>query len=263
VFDPTRHQAAGLRTVCTPAAVKLMPVSLNRDAAAACDMVWVLSAGLSMLGHGVVVLDATTREHGDRPGLSQHLRGERLDPSSIDDGPYILAAQAGIDELLATAPAMRAPAALERLAGSFAAGTVVLLLAHKEWLSVLFEGSGARPLIPFHVEPTGVIDAYSAVKVLTQAGNMQPILVPIGGEGPEELERRVVDVLLETARKHLGQVPDCWALPDSRHDESPDALSPWVLKIVQSALSLGDGSSLRPWMSPNPRAAFVPHLWSC
>jgi hypothetical protein len=226
-------------------------------------MVWVLSAGLSVLGYDVVVLDATTREHGDRPGLSQHLRGECLDPSSIDDGPYILAAQAGLAELLATAPAMGAPAALERLADSFAADTVVLLLAHKEWLSVLFEGSDARPLIPFPAEPMGVIDAYSAVKVLTQAGNMQPILVPIRGEGPEDLERQVIGVLLETARKHLGHVPDCWVLPDSRHDESPAVLSPWVLKIVQSALSLGDRSSLHPWMSLNPRAALVPHLWSC
>jgi hypothetical protein len=55
----------------------------------------------------------------------------------------------------------------------------VLVLAPKEWLSVLFEESAARPLVPFTLAPAGVVDAYSAIKVLYQAGGLQPVLVPL------------------------------------------------------------------------------------
>jgi len=109
-----------------------------------------------------------------------------------------------------------------------------------------------------------VVDAYSAAKVLLQAGNMQPVLVPVRGEGPEDMERQALAVLLETARKHLGGVPDCWPMPDPRPGESRDVLSHWMLRIVESALKLEDSSStLSLWSSPDQREALVPHLWSC
>lgn len=263
MFDPMIDQAAGLRSACAPASVKLVPVALNRDTATAFDVLWMLGAGLSVLGHGVVALDASTREHAKRPGLSQHLRGEGSEPSEHDEALHIIAAQVGLEELLATAANMGAAAALARLAGSFAVDTVVLVLAPKEWLCVLFEDSGARPLIPFSMKPTGVVDAYSATKVLMQAGNMQPVLVPVRGEGPADMEQQALGVLLETARKHLGDVPECWPMPDPRPTESRDALSHWMLRIVDSALKLEDSAdalSLR--MSPNQREALVPHSWS-
>jgi len=264
VFDPMYDQAAGLRSSCAPGAVKLVPVALNRDSATAFDMLWMLGAGLSVLGHGVVALDATTREHADKPGLAQHLKGDDADLSGSDEALHILAAQVGLEELLTTASTLGAPAALARLAKGFAADTVVLVLAPKEWLSVLFEDTAARPLIPFSLEPTGVVDAYSAAKVLLQAGNMQPVLVPVRGEGPEDMERQALAVLLETARKHLGGVPDCWPMPDPRPGESRDVLSHWMLRIVESALKLEDSSStLSLWSSPDQREALVPHLWSC
>jgi hypothetical protein len=263
VFDHMQDQAAGLRSGCTPAAVKLVPIVFNRDAATAFDVLWTLGTGLSLLGHGVVALDATTREHGHTPGLFHQLRGECFEASGNDEDLHVLAAQAGLAELLTTAATLGANAALARLARSFAADAVVLVLAPKEWLSVLFESSGARPLIPFAIDPTGVVDAYSAVKVLMQAGNMQPVLVPVRGEGPDEMEYQAMRVLLETARKHLGDVPGCWVLPDSRRDESRDVFSSWMLKILGNALTLGDSSSLPTWMFSHQREALVPHLWSC
>lgn len=264
MFDPLYDQAAGLRSVCAPGLVKLVPVVLSRDAATAFDMLWMLGAGLSVLGHGVVALDASTREHSAHPGLAQHLQGEGPDPAEGNEALHILAAQTGLEDLLSTASTQGAAAALTRLAGGFAADTVVLVLAPKEWLSVLFEDSGARPLIPFAMQPTGVVDAYSATKVLMQAGNLQPVLVPVRGEGPEDMERQALGVLLDTARKHLGTMPDCWPLPDPRPGESRDVLSHWMLRIVESALKLEDSSStLSPLTSPNPREALVPHLWSC
>lgn len=266
MFDPMYDQAAGLRSVRTPGAVKLVPVALGRDTATAFDMLWMLGAGLSVLGHGVVALDAATREHDARPGLAQQLRSDAAEAAdgTADDSLHILAAQAGLEDLLGTASSLGTSAALSRLAGCFAADTVVLVLAPKEWLSVLFEDTGARPLVPFSLQPTGVVDAYSATKVLLQAGNLQPVLVPVRGEGPQDMERQALGVLLDTARKHLGTQPDCWPLPDPRPGESRDVLSQWMLRIVESALRLEDSSStLSPWSTNPQREALVPHLWSC
>lgn|GEM_PF-735515 len=265
MFDPLYDQAAGLRTASERGTVKLVPVVLGRDIATAFDMLWMLGAGLSVLGHGVVALDASTREDSGRPGLAQHLRGEGIDPAMGDEAPLtILAAQTGLEELLTTSATLGAAAALTRLAGVFPADTVVLVLAPKEWLSVLFEDTVARPLVPFALQPTGVVDAYSATKVLLQAGNLQPVLVPVRGEGPQDMEHQALGVLLETSRKHLGAMPDCWPLPDPIPGESRDALSQWMLRIVESALKLEDSSStLSPWTHPHQREALVPHLWSC
>lgn len=264
MFEPLYDQAAGLRAVCMPGAVKLVPVVLGRDTATAFDILWALGSGLSVLDHGVMALDASTREHRSRPGLAQALHGEVADGARGDEAMSMLAAQTGLGELLTIASTLGSASALARLAGCFAADTVVLVLAPKEWLSLLFEDSGARPLVPFVMEPAGVVDAYSATKVLLQAGNLQPLLVPVRGEGPVEQEDKALGVLLETARQHLGTTPDCWPLPASRPREPRDAMGQWVLRIVESALKLEDSSfSLPPLTYANPREALVPHQWSC
>lgn len=264
MFDTLHSQAAGLRAVCPSGAVKLVPVAVGRDSTTAFDMLWMLGAGLSVLGHAVVALDATARETDQRPGLAQRLVGEDVEPTDDGDGLHILAAQIGLEGLLRTATDTGADSALAQLAEVLAHDAVVLVLAPKEWLSVLFADTTARPLIPFAMEPLGVVDAYSATKVLMQAGNLQPVLVPVRGEGPEDMEQQALRVLLDTARKHLRQVPECWPLPDNRPGENRDALSGWMLRIVDSALQAAPhaGSPL-PLGHGSLQAARVPHLWSC
>lgn len=237
---------------------------LSRDAPTAFDMLWMLGAGLSVLGRHVVALDATSRENEGRAGLHEQLMSSVQCFSKGDDSWRILPAQIGLEGLLQTASQVSSAAALTRLAAQFSADTVVLVLAPKEWLCVLFEESGAHPLIPFALEPAGVVDAYSATKVMVQAGGMSPVLVPVTGDGPELLEHQGLLVLLETARNHLGQEPECWPMPDIRPGESRDRLSQWMLRIADNALLLnGPSAPGGSWTTPNQREAFVPQLWSC
>lgn len=253
-----------MRAVCPGGTVKLVPVVLGRDANTAFDMLWMLGAGLSVLGHAVVALDSTSQESPAQPGLAELLGGNEVDSAEAGEGLHILAAQSGLKTLLATVPQAGPHSALERLAACFEADTVVLVLASKEHLSVLFDDTAARPLIPLLPEPMGVVDAYSAVKVLMHAANVQPVLVPVRGEGPEEMEQQALKVLLQTAHKHLGRAPDCWALPDNRPGENRHALSGWMLKIVGSALPVP--TTLRHLLSMaqvSGQQAPIPHLWSC
>lgn len=265
MFDPMFDQAAGLRSACAPAGVRLVPVVLSRDMGTAFDMLWMLGAGLSVLGHHVVAMDATSREEPGRPGLMKQLQGAPRLPQADEDSHWnILAAQEGLESLLQTAGKHGARAALGRITALFNADAVVLVLAPKEWLSVLFEESGARPLVPFSLQPAGVVDAYSATKVMVQGADLSPILVPVASNGPPEVESQGLQVLLDTAHKHLGFKPECWPAPESRPGDTRDQMSQWMLRIVDSALLLQDVAEPPSfWATPKQREALVPQLWSC
>jgi hypothetical protein len=258
-------QAAGLRAVCSPTGIRLIPVVLSRDSETAFDLLWTLGTALSALGHEVVALDATSRERPSAPGLSQWLEGG---PASADRSAehqwQVLAAQHGLEALLQQATRAGARFALQRLSRAAGGVGVVLLLAPKEWLCVLLEDSAARPLVPFVVEPAGVVDAYSAIKVLHQAAGVRPVLVPCPGPGPQPLEHQGVRVLCETAQAHLGVLPDAWPVPESTPDpRAGDPWTPWVLRILDNALVVPEAVAVQPRPAASPlREAFAPQSWS-
>lgn len=265
MFDIMHDQAAGLRAVAPPAGIRLVPVVLSRDADAAFDVVWILGAGLSAMGRNVVALDATSREQPNRPGLAQMLQST-AQPGGGADAPawQILPSQSGLSSLMHTAQTEGATASLNRLAAAFTVDTIVLVLAPKEWLSVLFEESQARPLVPFSLEASGVVDAYSAVKVLFQAGGLQPVLMPVPSAVPDALVAQGVGVLSDTALRHLGWVPDSWPVPAFQPGESGETASQWMLRIEGSALALEGGCVMPPsWLTPHLPEALIPKLWSC
>lgn len=264
MFDPMFDQAAGLRSVAAPHSVRVLPVVLSRESGTAFDMVWTLGAGLSVLGHNVVALDATSREQAGRPGLAQSLKASMGQAPAEDIQWQVLPAQSGIQTLLHLAATQGPEAALARLATCFTPDTVVLMLAPKEWLSVLLEGLAVRPLVPFTFQPTGVVDAYSAIKVLHQGGGLQPVLVPLRSEVPEPVAEQALAVLLETAQRHLSWTPDSCPLPEGGPGVSRDAITQWMLRMLESALLLEEpGTPVPSWNPANTREALVPQLWSC
>lgn len=277
MFDPMFDQAAGLRAVGMPGAVRLVPVVLSRDLDTAFEALCQLGDGLLALGYPVVALDASCLERAGRVGLSSMLHAAggapRINTSKLTavadhagHGWPSLPAQTGLGSLLHLAASQGARQALQRLASVFALNTVVLVLAPKEWLSVLFEDSDAQPLVPFALQPSGVVDAYGAIKVLSQAGGLQPVLLPVASGLPDEVERRSLAALLDTADKHLGFRPE--SLPWMASMQADEALAsrpvgPWVLRMAESALVMGgDDSPPLTWSTPNQREALVPQLWS-
>ncbi len=277
MFDPMFDQAAGLRAVGMPGAVRLVPVVLSRDVDTAFEALCLLGDGLRALGYPVVALDASCLERPGRVGLSSLLHAgadaprvnsARLTPGAdpAGHGWPSLPAQNGLNSLLRLAASQGARHALTRLAAVFALNTVVLVLAPKEWLSVLFEDSAAQPLVPFALQPSGVVDAYSAIKVLSQAGGMQPVLFPVANDLPDEVAQRSMEALLDTADKHLGFQPEClpWGAGVAAQGPLASTAGPWVLRMADSALAMGgDDGPPSAWSTTNQREALVPQLWSC
>lgn len=263
MFDPAFDQAAGLRGLEGPSAVRVLPVVLAREGQLAFDLAWTLGATLSAMGHRVVALDAAGREAVGKPGLAQLLKAG---PHAAEDEAAwrVLPSQSGLQTLLHMATTQGAEPAMLRLTASFAGDTVVLLLAPKEWLGILLDGMPVRPVVPMTYEPTAVVDAYSALKVLHQAAGLQAVLVAMPSDMPDGVAQQALQVLCETATRHLGWLPESWDLPDGQGPDAREALTRWVLRMLESALLIEEPVPGAPgWSSTNPREALVPQLWSC
>jgi len=263
VFDPAFDQAAGLRGLEGPSAVRVLPVVLARESQPAFDLAWTLGASLSALGHRVVALDAASREAPGRPGLTQLLKSG-AEPHNDDAVWRVLPSQSGLQTLLHVAATQSADASMLKLASCFQGDSVVLLLAPKEWLGVLLENLPVRPVVPLTFQPAAVVDAYSALKVLHQAAGVQSVLVAMPTDVPDGVGQQALQVLCETTTRHLGWLPESWDLPDGQGPEAREELTCWVLRMLESALLIEEPAPGTPgWSTSNPREALVPQLWSC
>lgn len=243
----------------------MVPVVLLRETAVAFELLWALGSGLIGMGHPVVALDASCRERPGQPGLAQYLDGSLMAQMDSGEGDWLsLAAQTGLETLMHTATTLGAPAALARLAVLFPVDAVVLVLAPKEWVCVLFEDTAAQPLVPFVLQPAGVVDAYGATKVLLHAGGMSPVLVPTTTSGQPASASAALHTLLATSRTHLGQEPSVWDWPHAGPESRHGVYSAWMLRMFSSALLVDDQRDSPSFLGGfGQREALVPQLWSC
>jgi hypothetical protein len=264
MFDPMYDQAAGLRQSSAPIGVRFVPVVLSqRDSATAFDTLWALGAGLAFLGHQVVALDATGIESAEHEGLVELLKRK----TTFDMGLQkwrIQASQLGLQQVLKTSTMVSPQIALHQLAAVFSAQTIVLVLAPKDWLCLLFEDSGAQPLIPFAANPAGLVDAYESFKMLEQGAGLSPVLVPVLQNHADKVQAVMLKSLSQTIQTHLNVAAHICPMPATRPGHSGDELRQWMLKIVETALLLDDETEL--WLHPfasGTQDAVIPYLWSC
>jgi hypothetical protein len=126
-------------------------------------------------------------------------------------------------------------------------GAFVLLTAPVDVLAVLLQGTAARPLVPLDAQPRSLVEAYNAAKVLLQAGELLPVLVPMAPAGRfasaqpglAALEAPVF-ALVQCARTHLGVDLQSWpvAYDESRDTPADRVPEPWWFKVLDSALTV-------------------------
>ncbi len=141
-------------------------------------------------------------------------------------------------------------AVLRRWLKGVPSGSVVLLHAPLEAMTVLLADSEARPLVPLDATPAACVQAYNAVKVLHEAAALAPVVVsllqpPTGGDGlkTNDALAQTARTLQETCQQRLGWVPVVWPL--EYHFSGAGPLDGGValagrLKLLDSALILDD-----------------------
>lgn len=140
-------------------------------------------------------------------------------------------------------------AVMRRWLAGVPGGSVVLLHAPLEALTVLLGDSEARPLVALDDTPPGLVEAYNAVKVLHQAAALEPIVMALQAmpaheptAGPDRLSN-AVQSLRSTCEQQLAWVPLAWSLEyhfsGTGMRDGAAALSS-RLKLLDSALILDD-----------------------
>lgn len=270
-------QAHGLLAGAATQPTRLLVVPATAHGGVAHQLLWLLARRLAREGEQVLVIDGMASE---APGTG--LRA-RLDAAPADraawpgdwtedlvSGVHILPGRLGLRQLGNQAHALGGERTVQRLAQALPCGVFVLLTAPVEVLAVLLHGTPARPLVPLDTQPRALVEAYNAAKVLLQAGDLLPVMVPMApaGRTPGELGPVGLDAplqaLAQCARTHLGADLQIWPLAyDETRDTPADRVpEPWWFKVLDSALTVTSEPAAGALSRP-PEVAAEPDFRRC
>lgn len=256
-------QAHGLHAYAAMASsTRLLPVPAMVHGGVSHRLLWLMARRLAQQGEPVWVIDGMADEAPGQGLLGRLLARDRQAPAWGGDpdeetvpGVRIVAGRQGLLRLANQMHSLGSEAALQLLLATVPGGAHVLLTAPVEVLAVCLQGSAARPLVALDGQPRSVVEAYNVVKVLLQAGEVHPVLVPMapGAPGPrarggahvradaqwQSLDAPV-QALARCARAHLGEDLQIWPVAyDDCRDTSADRVpESWWLKVLDSALVL-------------------------
>jgi hypothetical protein len=207
MLDYHASQAAGLHGLApSPGSALLLAMVSHGDDRAELPLLWRLCAQWVELGYAVTVLDGTTFESADNPGLAQLLD---LDyPGGCENlcEPTwtIIPSAAGL-QTLCEMPDGRSRS-LQRLEALFQQEGIVIVYSRSDWLVQLLGDSGVAPLLAVSCARNSLLSSYLALKRLLIKGRLEPTIVHVAhGAGSTELSRSgaVALNLTECARNFL------------------------------------------------------------
>ena len=175
------NQGAGLNSMGFQNAPCVMAMASHGKQQGELPVLWGLCTALVGLGYTVAVLDATTTESTDNPGLSQLLddacwQDDASEPLSWTVIPAALGLQR-----LGTQPSER-HLAMDPLAGLFQNFGVVLIYAGADVLSRLLPKSGIEPLLTVSPVKMSAVTAYQALKQMWISAKLRPTVANITSE---------------------------------------------------------------------------------
>lgn len=157
---------------------RLTALVSHGDAQSELPLLWKLCSAIVDLGYSVTVLDGTTQETADNPGLEQILdytcwRENRQEAPQWSVVP-------SLSGLISLSNFAR-PAAhcLSALGHAFTQDGILLVYSNARLLSTLLAHSGVKPLLPISPSKTSLLTSYMALKRLLRSGSIQPAVVNV------------------------------------------------------------------------------------
>lgn len=243
--DIPTHQAAGLLGLSHQQFPRLTAFVSHGDAQAELPLLWKLCSAMVELGYPVTVLDGTTQETGDNPGLEQV-----LDFTDWQDNPQsmptwnILPAMQGLQALSAVNNS--GAYTLNALGHTFSHEGIVIVYSNAQLLSRLLARSGVKPLLSLSTARTSLLTSYLALKRLLLKGGITPVVANVVqyAERSAESSGAVASNLCDCAKNFLDFEMNIVTIVAPAGEDRPSMdVQRMALSMVENAVPLGNGWS--------------------
>ncbi len=213
-------------------------------------LLWQICTSLQGLGHSVAVLDATTAESGDNPGLQNLLdHSHWLENADEDSTWQIVPSKIGLAGLARQAlQGLEDDMPLRPLGHLFKNFHIVLIYARAEVLMPLLPGTQMRPLLAIGPSKNSIVKGYQTLKQLLLQAHCMPTLVSLvtGPQKAAEVRATVAARSLQhCAATYLGvdaEVLNVRSFPQ-QEKASQNALQDvprLVLRLLESSANVGN-----------------------
>jgi hypothetical protein len=255
MHNSPRNQAAGLMGLNQSQRPRLTAFVSHGDAASELPLLWKLCAAMVELGYSVTVLDGTTTETGNNPGLEQVL-DYSVGQDNKPDAPTwrILPAMQGLN-LLSTFASPSAQC-LTSLGRAFPHDNVVVVYSNAQVLSTLLAHTGVAPLLSISNAKTSLITSYLALKRLLLKGRVEPVLANVVqyAEGLHEKRGSVASNLRDCAKYFLDFEVNILTIIAPPGDDRPGTdVQRLALTMIEGAIPLDMG-----WTTSSVRSHAMP-----
>ena len=173
------NQGAGLRGIATQTAPRVIAMACHGSQQDELPLLWSLCATLVDIGYPVAVLDATTQESTDNPGL-EHLLDDTYWPGDLSSEALswsVIPAARGLQRLASQKSNVTPP--LNPLSGLFQSFGVIVVYAHADVLTLLLPNSGIEPLLTVSPAKMSPVTAYQALKQMLLNAKLRPTIASI------------------------------------------------------------------------------------
>lgn len=187
MLDTSTDQGESLRRIAPQAAWSVIAMVTRGDTATELPLLWQICAALQSFSLRITVLDATSEETEDNPGLQNLLDHahwqEDAAPDAAPDAPpwHIVPARLGLSRLaLQTlqAPPM-SPPSLQAISHLFRSCDLVVVYADAQLLATLLPGSKMRPLLTVTPRRASILGAYQNFKKLLLQARLVPLIASV------------------------------------------------------------------------------------
>lgn len=240
------NQGAGLRGIASQSAPRIIAMASHGDQQGEQPLLWSLCSTLVDIGYPVAVLDATTVESADNPGLEQ-LLNDAYWPGDLSSDALswsVIPAARGLHQLGVKKPGHSLP--LDPLNGLFQSFGVIVIYARSEVLTLLLADSGIEPLLTVSPAKMSPVTAYQALKEMLLKAKLRPTIASVMQEtlpASSRASHSPVENLQKCAMTFLGYRLDSLVVrTDQPLDRPSDDMHRLALRLLENAMPLRSGN---------------------
>lgn len=250
MLDLDFHQAAGLHSFAPQTSVRVLAVASQANPGNGLEALWQVCACLQRLGYPVVVLDGTTQETAESPGLFDLMQqtpwseSTPLNTGAAASSVAVIPAAQGLQYLSRNAGRTHS-SPLEGLLPCFRTYGLVVLHAPATTLGPLLTHTATIPLVVMGRGSAGVLDSYKSLKEIAVHTGL-PCMVAALLQGSTASERRRAQIGLRTleacAERHLGAPVRTTTIST----QNPQDLQRLALQLLENAGTMGESLTALP-----------------